>query len=527
LISFFNINGNGVKNGELQKLQKFTKEYKTQIDLYKNVSDKNAKELIIENVKNIKNQFLNFITPKDNEFAILRNLEAEATNQFIFFSQEEQEEWKVKQEKLQIEIRNLKQKLDLRKKTIYKQSFEWRFEFPEVLDDEGKFTGFDIVLSNPPYIGIEEIEWDFRRFYETIYTTATGRFDLYTLFIERSRQILKPQGAFSFIIPGKFLNNKQFIQARKLITNNNHNVKVVSIEDKVFDEAQVDSVIVEFSHAQSEQKYSAYRCKEESFNLVSELPLSLINKDDDCIFKISFNADFDNLIEKIKSNTFNLKDIAEVKDGIVAGEIKDILFVDKKQNKFCKKLYFGKHITNYGIKDTEVWVDYRPDEMMKVEIERKQGKRPGLWMRNEKIFNREKILSRFVGKEIIATYDDQNKYYEHTLHSTYVFDQRFRTKYVLALFNSTLFKFYYRKTNSKGGNIFPQVRISSIESLPIKLVNDKEQAKIEVLVDKILKKKETKSKADISPEIAKIDKLLYRLYDLTDEESEMIEKEIN
>ncbi len=151
LISFFSINGNGTKNGELQKLQKFTKEYKTQIELYKNVSDKNAKDVIVENIKTIKNHFL-----------------------------------------------------ALRKQTIYKQSFEWRFEFPEILDENGKFLGFDIALSNPPYIGIEDISWDFRRFYETIYTTATGRFDLYSLFIERSRHILKPQGAFSFILPAKF-----------------------------------------------------------------------------------------------------------------------------------------------------------------------------------------------------------------------------------------------------------------------------------------------------------------------------------
>lgn len=524
LVSFFSIYGNGIKNGELQKLQKFTKEYKTQIELYKNISDKNAKEVIVENVKNIKNQFLNFVTPNDIEFSTLRKLEAEATNQFIFFSQQEKEEWKVKQEKLQIEIQELKQKLDARKKTIYKQSFEWRFEFPEVLDENGKFSGFDIVLSNPPYIGIEDIEWDFRRFYESIYETAMGRFDLYSLFIERSRQILKPQGSFSFIIPAKFLNNKQFVNVRKLVTNNNHHVKVVSIEEKVFEEAQVDSVIVEFSHAQNEQKYSSFACKEETFNLVSEIPLNIINKDADCIFKISFNSDFERIIEKIKLDTFILKEIAEVKDGIVAGEIKDILFVDKKLNKYCKKLYFGKHITKYGFKDTDIWVDYRPVEMMKVETERKQGKRIGLWMRNEKIFNREKILYRKVGSEIISTYDNQNKYYEQTVHSAHIFDNRFKTKYVLALFNSSLFKFYYQKTNSKSGNIFPQVRISSIESLPIKLANDKAQVKIEKIVDKILKIKEENNEANISAEVTEIDKLVYRIYDLTDEEIEMIEK---
>ncbi len=524
LVSFFSLNGNNIKNGELQKLQKFTKEYKTQIELYKNVSDKKAKDVIVENVKIIKNQFLSFATPNDVEFATLRKLEAEAIKQFIFYSPEEEAIWKIKHEKLQLEIQELNQKLDERKKTIYKQSFEWRFEFPEVLDEAGKFTGFDIVLSNPPYIGIEDIEWEFRRFYESIYSTATGRFDLYSLFIERSRQILKPHGTFSFIIPAKFLNNKQFVNARKLITNNHHHVKVVSIEDKVFEEAQVDSVIVEFCHAQSEQKYITLTCKEEAFSVVSELPLNLITKDDDCIFKIVITTEIDNLLDKIKKDCVLLKDIAEVRDGIVAGEIKDILYIDKKQNKYCKKLYFGKHVTSYVIKKTENWVDYQPDEMMKIETKRKQEKRPGLWMRDEKIFKREKILHRKIGNEIIATYDNENRYYDHSLHSTHIFDHRFQTKYILALFNSTLFKFYYKTVFSKSGNIFPQIRISSIENLPIKIANDKLQEKIEKIVDKIIHLKEENNEADISIELAKIDQLIYKLYDLTNDEIEIIKR---
>ncbi len=258
--------------------------------------------------------------------------------------------------------------------------------------------------------------------------------------------------------------------------------------------------------------------------MVSEIPLSLINKDEECIFKIEFNSDFDNILEKIKTDTISLKEIANVRDGIVAGEIKDVLYGVEKINESCKKLYFGKHITSYGIKFTDAWVDYRPDEMMKIETERKQGKRTGLWMRDEKIFNREKILHRKIGVEIIATYDKENRYYDHSLHSTYVFDDRFKTKYVLALFNSTLFKFYYKKVYSKSGNIFPQIRISSIENLPIKLANDKEQAKIEKLVDRILKMKEENIEADISEQTGKIDKLVYNLYNLTDEEIALIEK---
>jgi restriction endonuclease S subunit len=109
-----------------------------------------------------------------------------------------------------------------------------------------------------------------------------------------------------------------------------------------------------------------------------------------------------------------------------------------------------------------------------------------------------------------------------------VTDNRFKVKYILGLFNSILFNFYYRKTNSQGGNIFPQVRISSIENLPIKLVSITVQEKIEMLVDKILIKKSENSMADTKNLETKIDQLVYQLYGLTEEEINIVEgKESN
>jgi len=347
-------------------------------------------------------------------------------------------------------------------------AFNWEKEFPDIFAK----GGFDVVIGNPPYVSIQGIKWDDRRYYETIYQTATGRFDLYTLFIERAMQLKKLKGSFSFIVPGKILNNKQFKQARKIVCEN-HSVEILKIADKVFDEAAVDSVIL-LNHVSCNSTVAIYRAKNLNISgsaLICETTTENILNNEGHIFRLEINNDSDILIKKIEKNTVKLKEIAEVKDGIVAGTIKDILFLNKKADDACKKLYFGKHLSRYYMGDTNIFVNYKPDEMMTEEIKRKGNKRPGLWMRNSKIFLREKILTRFVGKEIIAYYDNSNKYYEHTLHSTHVFDDKVAHKYILGLFNSKLIKFYYQKTNSQGGNIFPQIRISSIENLPIKLVD--------------------------------------------------------
>jgi hypothetical protein len=94
---------------------------------------------------------------------------------------------------------------------------------------------------------------------------------------------------------------------------------------------------------------------------------------------------------------------------------------------------------------------------------------------------------------------------------------------VLALFNSKLFKFYYHKTNSQGGDIFPQVRISSVENLPIKLADKAAQAVIEKLVDKILEKKQKSPTADTTTMEHQIDELVYKIYGLTPDEIAIVE----
>ncbi len=119
-------------------------------------------------------------------------------------------------------------------------------------------------------------------------------------------------------------------------------------------------------------------------------------------------------------------------------------------------------------------------------------------MRDKNIFERDKILYRKVGKEVIATYGSKGIYYEQTIHSCHILNKSFHTKYVLAIFNSNVIKFYYRNTNSQGGNIFPQVRISSVEKLPIKIVDLSTQNVLVNLVDYVLLLKKVGDEISIS-----------------------------
>ena len=138
--------------------------------------------------------------------------------------------------------------------------------------------------------------------------------------------------------------------------------------------------------------------------------------------------------------------------------------------------------------------------------------------------------------KIIAAFDNENYYYEQTLHSTFITNPEYSTLFILGLFNSNLFKFYYQAIVKQSGTIFPQVRISMLKSLPIKKTNEKEQAEIAKLAQLMLDlqkelqqatvntDKYDRLKTEIERLDDKIDQAIYKLYNLTDEEITTIEK---
>lgn len=180
-------------------------------------------------------------------------------------------------------------------------------------------------------------------------------------------------------------------------------------------------------------------------------------------------------------------------------------------------------------------MDYREPLMKKYEAEKIVNGGLGLRMRNRGLYERPKILTRKTADKIIATFDNENYYYEQTLHSTHVRSDQFRPLFILALFNSKLFKYYYQSKTRQSGTIFPQVRISLLKILPIRKVALSEQNKISSLAKDMLKLNEEMRKIEkganrwneTNSEIQKTDRLIdqkvYELYGLSDKEIKIIE----
>ncbi len=134
---------------------------------------------------------------------------------------------------------------------IYQKAFEWRFEFPEALDDNGKFIGFDLIIGNPPY-GIEfyaEEKEYFLKKYKSAKTDKSfkGSLDSYSLFIERAMTISN-KSYIHFIVPLSVTSSDSVSQLHNLIYKNCETVKVSTYAHRpvqVFAEADLRVALME------------------------------------------------------------------------------------------------------------------------------------------------------------------------------------------------------------------------------------------------------------------------------------------
>ncbi|GHQ79726.1 type II restriction endonuclease [Helicobacter pylori] len=127
------------------------------------------------------------------------------------------------------------------------KTLEWRFEFPEVLDDEGDFLGFDCIIGNPPYIRqeqIREIKPLLQKQYPNFYNSTA---DIYTYFFALSYHLLKEKGFNAFITSNKYARAKYGAQLRELLLKKTTIVSYMELNAlKVFESATVDTSIMSF-----------------------------------------------------------------------------------------------------------------------------------------------------------------------------------------------------------------------------------------------------------------------------------------
>lgn len=231
------------------------------------------KNLIAKEIKNLQESFKNFcLKDKFNkEIKQLTNGANEYSKKYGDFLADEHHDEKFKsffsknmfefsfdEKEATKEFANLKKEYDNIFNLESNHPFEWRFEFPEILDDDGNFKGFDLIIGNPPYIRQEELK-ELKPHLAKNYKVYKGTSDIYTYFYELGFNVLKENGILSFITSNKYTRAGYGEALREFLLKN---VKVLEYTDlngiKVFDSATVDTSILCFEKSKSKDNKFKY-----------------------------------------------------------------------------------------------------------------------------------------------------------------------------------------------------------------------------------------------------------------------------
>lgn len=476
------------------------------------------------------------------------------------------------------EFANLKKEYDNIFNLESNHPFEWRFEFPEILDDDGNFKGFDLIIGNPPYIRQEELK-ELKPHLAKNYKVYKGTSDIYTYFYELGFNVLKENGILSFITSNKYTRAGYGEALREFLLKN---VKVLEYTDlngiKVFDSATVDTSILCFEKSKSKDNKFKYLALSNEILKTCAYDIGLYKDfaefSQNSLSKESFTFSDENtsaLKAKIERIGTPLKEWQglNIYRGILTGYNEAFIITTEKRNeilanckdeaekertaKLIRKMLRGRDIKRYSYEWAGLWVinthnGYKNQNGEKVEVinieyypslkkhfdefypqlEKRADK--GLTPYNLRNcayieeFEKEKIVYPCImAKEPCFSYETSFAF--AMAPANIITSNSDILKYILAFLNSDFIYLMLRKFYM-GGGIEGELKTNNLEKLPIPKINSKNEKlanELINLVDEILKAKEQDKNANTQELENKINSLVYKLYNLTEEEIKIIE----
>ena len=516
LISRFNLSDNhsSLPPSTQQKLKLATEKYKEQVIIYKSTNDKKTKQNSEKEIARLKEQFAQIANPNDADYKKLQEKKSQLGSMPLLFSKEEQDAWKQKTEELTKEVTELEKAYNNKLKTLYGNTLEWRFEFPEVLDENGDFVGFDVVIGNPPYVFTRGNEFDnVKHIIWSNYLYNKGKINLYSVFLELSTyKILKNNGFLSFITPETFIRTSTYREIRNQFITDFSFYEFVIYGIGVFENVTAETITYIVQKAKPIEKQLVHFKrqsvdKEESLSFILQSTYKNI-PENRIIY--DYNQNDEILFEKIKKDTIPLGQIVDVRNGIATKSGKNQFISKTKLNDKYKKLLEAPEIYRYGYKWKGNFICYDKEALH----------RP----RKEETFLAKKILIQRVNSRLVCCIDNEQFYTFNSINNLVQINNDYELEYILAILNSKLINYYYKKLFSLDAGFTITVTKENLDVLPIKIIDKTSQ---KGLVDLVVTAINISDKSNVNEDIInQIDKKIYELYEITDSEIENIEKSV-
>ncbi len=570
LVSRFAIDAN--LNQALKKSKWTIDSYRLAVDTYRNADNKEQKREMERLINTIKSDFRSEISRDDPKAKKLYKLQGELVNmtgQLSLFemSKKEKAAWDKKVRQLTEEAKKLEAEIEeIKANKIYENAFEWRFEFPEVLNDEGEFVGFDVVIGNPPYIqlqAIKEVSEQLKRFEFATYE-KTG--DIYSLFYEKGNIILKENGILGYITSNKWMRANYGKSTRNYFLNHTQPVLLIDLGSGIFEEATVDSNILIFKKQKYQNPFEALDISKEKnvgdLYVLERNKITISPKIDEN-WAIADKTE-QSIKEKIERLGKPLKDWdIQINYGIKTGyneafiingeKRKELIALDPKSAEIIKPILRGRDIKRYKAEFADLWLiatfpalhldidnypavkQYLQEFLPKLNQtgeeyintsgakEKTRKKTGNKWFETQdqigfyQDFEKEKIVWKRIGSVIRFQYDDSKVF---CLDSTCFLVGK-DIKFLIGILNSKIAIKQLLENSPKTGTGDVITSVQALEPILIPSLSNLEQQPFINLVEQILVKKEKNE--DTTDLENQIDQLVYRLYDLTEEEIAIIE----
>lgn len=403
---------------------------------------------------------------------------------------------------------------------------EWMF---------GVKDGFDIVIGNPPYINVENLDPQLKQFMFNRYKTCRGRSDIYIAFIERTLSLLLPDASATFIIPFSFTNQNYAEPSRELLVDRYSVDELLDTSNYlVFDNAMVKNITIRFSNKPATNTTICVVDSKEDF-VQKNLKKSVVKTENfkmlkGCRLETKGALDLLGIKEKIDDNSFKFGTIYLIAYGVRVNNKYDSskpksYYVSDDYMPGFKRFIEGKCIQRYHHSPCG-WLNYMPNEHYNPMF--------------PELFENEKLITiNVVSERLRFSYDNEHLYNSHTVmncvninylkksnHRTAIKAIKagdliragsYSTKFLLGILNSNLTNWYFKKFQSEGLHFYPD----DAKNLPIPVASKQQQQSIEALVSRIIDKEGT----DTSDLEDMIDLNVYKLYNLTYDDVLVIDPE--
>ena len=498
------------------------KQYVELVKQYKDTSEKGIKSEINGQINSIKSTFVNsWRSPEAEKYDRALAELAGTTNLF---------DQKVDNEKiaeLRQKVKEAKESFENRKgDPLYNNALEWRLEFPEVLDQDGNFVGFDIVIANPPYIFARNQSFDdkTKQYYLSHYEVDEYQANTYTLFMELGYNLLKKNGTFAYIVPNNMLTIQSNQKIRNFLLNKSGSLVIINSLDKIFADANVDNCLV-FLKKEKSDEVTVGELKKGDFETVGTVDKDFFGKDNP-IFSISMVKYRDAIGAYWKvndsKNVLNSPNISIVKSGIEAYEVgkgkpkqskkdKDnrIYHSKKKEDDTYRPYIDGNNVSRYKLSWNGEYIKYGQNLAA---------------MRDPILFEGERILVRQIPSKKVYSIEAMvtNADLINDRNSMIIKDfNKIKPLALLGILNSKIetlwFLMHFDKFQRR---LFPQFKVNELAQFPVPDLNSEEQDKIADKVSVIMSK--AQSKQDYSKENLEVDELVMEAYGLTEEEKQEV-----